>query len=230
MAVDFGLDLGQGSFRSGTLRWFMHLRFVYFNFPFWRAEVGRLALHLGGIPFEDVRPDGPTFRAQKADGAYPYGQLPVLEVDGVQIAQSAAIAAFCGKLAGLYPNEDALKAARVDELLATANQISYLVSPSVRERDPDTKKALRKVLGEETLPHWLGLLEARLERFGSGPYCLGEAMTVADIALWRLSDWLSSGILDGLPTTLLEPHARLKALKAQVEGREDVKAWMAQYV
>ena len=136
--------------------------------------MGRLALHLGGIPFEDVRPDGPTFRAQKADGAYPYGQLPVLEVDGVQIAQSAAIAAFCGKLAGLYPNEDALKAARVDELLATANQISYLVSPSVRERDPDTKKALRKVRRRAAALAWAP--RGTLGRFGPGPYCLGEAI------------------------------------------------------
>ena len=207
----------------------MTYRLIYFDFPFWRAEASRLALHIGGVEFEDVRPDGRTFRGQKSQGAYPYGQLPVLEVDGVQIAQSEAIAAFCGKLSGLYPEGDLLAQARVDELLATINQVSYLVSPSVRERDPEKKAALRELLAQETLPHWLGLIEARLVSFGVGPYILGEMLSVADLALWRFIDWLSSGILDGIPTTLLTPHIRLRALKDAVEGRDDVQAYMARY-
>ena len=207
----------------------MTLRLTYFDFPFWRAEASRLALHIGGIPFEDVRPGRDAFRATKAAGGYPYGQLPILEVDGVVIAQSAAIAAYCGKLAGLYPTDDALAGAKVDELLATANQMTYLVAPSMRERDPEKRRALRETLGEETLPQWFGALDTRLEAFGPGPYCLGEQFTVADLALWRLLDWFTSGLLDGVPTTLLTPHARLTSLYKLVGGREDVRAWMARY-
>jgi glutathione S-transferase len=207
----------------------MTLRLTYFDFPFWRAETSRLALHIGGVPFEDVRPDRETFRARKAEGGYPYGQLPVLEVDGVAIAQSAAIAVYCGKLAGLYPIDDALMAAKVDELLATANQISYLISPTMRERDPEKKRALRVALGEETLPQWFAQLDARLTTFGPGPYCVGEQLSVADLAIWRMLDWLTSGLLDGVPTTLLEPHVRLQALCDTVASREDVQGWMARY-
>lgn len=207
----------------------MTLRLTYFDFPFWRAEASRLALHIGGISFEDVRPDRETFRARKAAGGYPYGQLPVLEVDGVAIAQSAAIAAYCGKLAGLYPTDDALMAAKVDELLATANQMTYLVAPSMGERDPEKKRALRANLGEEVLPQWLAQLEARLTAFGPGPYCLGEQLSVADLALWRMLDWFTSGLLDGIPTTLLEPHPRLHALGTAVAAREDVQTWMRRY-
>lgn len=40
------------------------------------------------------------------------GQVPVLEVDGEQIAQSIAITTYAGKLANLYP-WDPLQAAKV---------------------------------------------------------------------------------------------------------------------
>ena len=53
----------------------MQLKLMYFDFPFWRAEVSRLALHLGGIPFEDVRPNREAFMAMKRSGRAPYGQL-----------------------------------------------------------------------------------------------------------------------------------------------------------
>ena len=208
----------------------MTLRLTYFDFPFWRAEASRLALHIGGVPFEDVRPSREEFRAIKAEGGYPYGQLPVLEVDGVVIAQSAAIAVYCGKLAGLYPQDDDLMAAKVDELLATANQMTYLVVPSMRERDPEKRRALRADLGEEILPQWLTQLEARLVSFGPGPFCVGQTLTVADLAIWRLLDWLTSGLLDGIPMTLLGPHARLKAVHSAVAARGDVQAWMKRYV
>ena len=68
----------------------MTLKLVYFNIPFWRAETSRLALHLGGVPFEDVRPNREEFRQLKASGTLPYGQLPVLHIDGFVLAQSAA--------------------------------------------------------------------------------------------------------------------------------------------
>ena len=84
----------------------MELRLIYFDFPFWRAEVSRLALHLSGIPFEDIRPSRAEFMAMKNSGELPYGQLPVLDVDGVRIAQSVAIARLCGQVSGLYPKDD----------------------------------------------------------------------------------------------------------------------------
>ena len=33
----------------------MKLRLIYFNFPFWRAEVSRISLFIGGVNFEDIR-------------------------------------------------------------------------------------------------------------------------------------------------------------------------------
>ena len=78
-----------------------HIRLTYFDFPFWRAEASRITLTTGGIAFEDIRPNRSEFMAMKSSGELPYGQLPVLDVDGERIAQSVAIARFCGIVSGL---------------------------------------------------------------------------------------------------------------------------------
>ena len=41
--------------------------------------------------------------AWEATGVSPFGQAPLLEVDGKPIAQTGAIARYCGKLSGHYP-------------------------------------------------------------------------------------------------------------------------------
>ncbi len=204
----------------------MKIRLTYFNFPFWRAETSRLALHIGGIEFEDVRLGGDDFRAKKAAGDFPYGQLPILEVDGRVFAQSVGIAKFCGKLSGLYPKDDDLAALQVDEFLDAAAQITSFVNPSMREKDPDKRAALREELGKETFPHWLSLLEKRM---GPGDYLVGESLTVADLAIWRLMGWLTGGVLDGIPKDLLKSHTRLEAHFKRIDGREDIRAWMQKH-
>ena len=203
----------------------MHIALTYFDFPFWRAEVSRLALHLGGVEFEDRRPSREAFREMKATGQLPYGQLPVLEVDGVMIAQSAAIARFCGTLSGHYPT-DPLAAARVDELLDAANEITLKVSPTMREKDPGRRSAMRAELATVTFPEWLGRVEGRVD---DGEFLVGDALTIADLALWRLLDWLTSGMLEGIPADLLAGHPRLSRHVATIAARPDVIAWMARY-
>ncbi|MBT5344116.1 MAG: glutathione S-transferase, partial [Acidiferrobacteraceae bacterium] len=46
----------------------MELTFIYFDFPFWRAEVGKIALFMGGIDFENKIVDGEEFQRVKETG------------------------------------------------------------------------------------------------------------------------------------------------------------------
>lgn len=207
----------------------MKITFSYFDFPFWRAEASRLALHLGRIDFVDHRPGKEEFMRLKASGELPYGQLPVLEVDGVRYAQSVAIARFCGQLAGLYPQDDPIAALRVDELLEAINEINYQLIPSMREKDVERKLAMRASFAEATLPEWLGRIEARLMNNETQTFIVGNRMTVADLALWRAVEWLTSGILDGVPTDLLDPHPALKAHVQGIAALPEVSAWMTEH-
>ena len=151
-----------------------------------------------------------------------------LEVDGQCIAQTPAIARFCGKLAGLYP-EEALAGARVDELLHSVEQLTSVLGPSMIEKDPTRKAELRDLAGTHHLPALLAMLERRVCGFGDGPWAVGQHMTVADIALWRALSWLTGGILDGIPTTLLDSAPRLRRLVDHVDALPKVREWMQQH-
>ena len=117
----------------------MSIRFIYFDLPFWRAETSRLALFLGGIPFEDVRVTSEEFQKMKVENQLPYNQLPILEVYERGIAQSLAIARFCGRRSGFYPVDQDIDAALVDELLDTVAQVTELFSSSLAEDDAQKK-------------------------------------------------------------------------------------------
>ncbi len=189
----------------------MKIRLFYTDIPFWRAEVSRLALYIGNVDFENVhltRRD--DFDIMVNTGILPYGvqapfrQVPVLEVDGQVIGQTAGIARFCGKLSGLYPKDDDILAAKIDQIIDAANDITNLVGLTMREKDPDKKKLARKKLSEETLPKWFGFLENLLQENKSSEWFAGDTMSVADLAIWRLLGWIISGKLDQVPTTIVD--------------------------
>ena len=205
----------------------MKLELIYPNFPFWRAEVSRLALFIGDIPFVNVHPSREEFAEMKESGVLTFGQVPVLKVDGKVIAQTGAIARFCGKLSGLYPTEDHFVAAKVDEVIDAATDISNLMSPTMREKDPETKLALRKSLAEGKLPQWLGYLERCLEVNSSSEFFVTDRLTIADLAIWRLLGWLSGGILDGIPKDIMEPFPLLKKHFDTVGSIPKVQQWMS---
>lgn len=80
------------------------LKLTYFDMR-GRAEPIRHALVAGGIEFEDKRISIPEFLEMKKAGAFTFGSLPVLGIDGEMIAESIAILRYIGKMGGLYPKD-----------------------------------------------------------------------------------------------------------------------------
>ncbi len=191
------------------------LRLRYFSFP-GRAEPIRDALRIGHIDFVDEHLTPEQFHSCRAAGEFPFGGLPVLVVEtsegDLRVAQSNAILRFAGRLTDLYPVDDPLQALKVDEALDMGEDISCLLGPSLHEQDTKKKMAMRKELAEETLPFWAGCFERLLLANGSTGFISGSNLTVADLKLYWIIDWLTSGILDGIPTSL-------------VDGFENVASW-----
>jgi len=203
----------------------MKLKLIYPNIPFWRAEISRLALFFGGIEFEDSRPSREEITKMKSDGTLPFGQLPVLQVDGKTIAQTGAIARFCGKLSGLYPYENQFYAAKVDEVIDLATDITNQIRPSIREKDPKLRIEMRRELSEAILPRWLGFLEKLLEDNGNTGFFVGDSLTIADLAAWRLCGWISGGVIDGIPVKILVGLPRLLSHQKEINHLPKVLEW-----
>lgn len=201
----------------------MNIEIIYFGFPFWRAEVSRLALHLGNIPFTNTHVTRQQFLEQKQNGLYPFGQLPIMIVDGHVIAQTGAMARFCGKLSNLYPT-DPIQAARVDQFLDGANDLTVAMGPSMWTKDPDEKRQKRKEAVDTIIPKWF----SNFERLVVGPYCT-ETFSIADLAMWRLLGWFSEGTLDQVPTDILSAYPKLQHLYQTIGGMPQVQEWMQQY-
>jgi len=206
------------------------IKIYYSHTPFWRAEVLRVSLFISNIPFEDVRISREEFINMIKTGYLPNGkkvpfhQLPVIEVDGEIIGQTGAIARYCGKISNLYSNDN-INAAKIDQIIDAATDITNLVSPTIREKDEQKKVEDRLILKNKLLPRWFRYLENILSESASD-WFVENKMTIADIAMWRLLGWLISGIIDGIPTTIVDSYPKLKNIHTNVHHHPKVQEWM----
>merc|ERR1712179_200726 len=95
-----------------------NVKLTYFNLRA-RGEPCRLLLAYGGIKYEDERiapPWDPTSTWASLKPTTPFGQLPILSWDGVEICQSMAAARFIAREVGLFGN-NSLEQAQVDEVV-----------------------------------------------------------------------------------------------------------------
>jgi glutathione S-transferase len=194
------------------------LRLRYFPFT-GRAQPIRDTLRIGHIDFIDEHLSYEQFTACRAANEFPFGGLPVMVIETASnklcVAQSNAILRFAGRMAGLYP-EDPLQALKVDEALGVGEDMNNLIEPSLHEDDTTRKMAMRKQLAEETLPYWMACFERLLEANGNTGFIVGDNLSIADLKLYWIIDWLTSGILDGIPTTLVDAFENVLAWRKNI--------------
>jgi glutathione S-transferase len=189
-----------------------------------RALPIRLAALIGKYPLEDEFISFQEFQQLKE--TYPFGGLPVLKTEHGVISQSNAILVYIGKQTGLYP-ADRVAAARVDELLGFAEDVTNAIAPSIRESDPEKKAAMREKLRTEAFPKYFGYLQRYHASVGSPKYLTSNELTVADLKFFAVFNWISSGKLDGIPTDTLSAYPALSGVVAAVLENEAVKNHLA---
>lgn len=178
------------------------LKLTYFDFSGGRAEPARLALHIGGIPFEDYRFAFGEFPEVRK--TTPLHQVPTLHINEVQVTQSDAITRYVGRLAGLYP-DDALQALFCDEILSALEDINTTLGATFVMKG-DALKTAREALMADQLPRYLRWMQSQLESHG-GEYFADSRLTVADLKALVILRWLGSGKLDHIPTDLVKTVA-----------------------
>merc|ERR1712203_1154239 len=145
------------------------LRLTYFPAR-GRAGISRLIPAHAGVKFDDIRLTGEEFA--KVKPILPYGSMPILEYKGEVICESMAIAKFLAELCNLA-GTTTLNKAKADEIVLAVNGIFESVAKCLFA--PESEKAGKKKLIEETLPQKFGQLEGRLCLNG-GQFFAGNAL------------------------------------------------------
>ncbi len=197
-------------------------RLIYFDFSGSRGEECRIALHLAGVDFDDVRVKNDAWPAMKANT--PFGAVPVLEIAGkAPLAHSNAILVFIGRQHRLHP-ADAFEAARHEALMCAVEELRHTITPTLRITDPELKRKAREALAANEFNAWGSHVERQL---GDGPFIGGQTLQVADLKLYMVVRWLTTGTLDHVPTTVFDHCPKLLRLHRAVAEHEGVKAWLA---
>ena len=198
------------------------LKLSYFDMHGGRAEPVRLALAIGGVAFEDHRFAFPEFAEIRK--TVPFGQVPVLHVDGTLVTQSDAILRYAGKLAGLYPT-DAFQALLCDEVAYVVEENGVKMGPTFSMKGEE-QKAARLALVNGSMPRYLAWLQTQLLANG-GEYFADKRLTVADLKVFVDVRGLNSGRLDHVPTDLVATVA--PALNAHMDRIAKLPAVVAYY-
>jgi glutathione S-transferase len=179
------------------------MQLTYFDTRGGRGQVARLAFEIAGMPFEDNRVVFKEFMAMKE--SLPFGCVPTLQVDGQTLAQSNAINRYVGRLTKLYP-DDPWQAALCDQAMDADEDLNTKLGPSLWMKDEEEKKQARKELAEGPIPYILRCQARSLESAG-GQYFADGRLTVGDLKVFVTVRALCNGVLDHIPTDIVEKAA-----------------------
>jgi len=197
----------------------MSVSLTYFDFDGSRGLECRLALTLAGIVFDDVRLGRAEWAALKPNT--PFGSLPVLTVDGAELAQCCAILTYIGRGHGLHPT-DPWAAAQHEAVMQSVEDLRAKMPGSPGMSD-DAKKAAREAFAAGHLAQWA----ATMERTIVGPFLAGDTIHVADLKLFVILSAYLSGAYDHIPATVFAPWPKLLALHGAVAAHPVVAGYLA---
>jgi glutathione S-transferase len=195
-------------------------KLMYFDAPVSRGEECRLAFHVAGVDFEDVRVKREDWPALKP--TTPFGSMPVLEMPGhAPIGQSNAILVLIGRAHGLHPKDD-FEAARHEAMLCHVEDLRANVGPTLRITDEAEKKKAREALLATFLPTWAANAEKHI---GEGPFFAGAKLHVVDIKLHMAVRWFAGGKVDYIPATVFSAYPKLTRVHDAVRDDARIKSW-----
>ena len=197
-------------------------KLIYFDAPVSRGEECRLALHIAGVDFEDVRIKFDAWPALKPQT--PYGAMPVLELPGqAPLAHTNAILLLIGRRHSLHPSDD-IEAARHEGMMQHVEDLRGVVGPTLRMAEAE-RKAAREAIAANYLPAWAQAAEKNIP--AAGPFFGGAKVNVVDLKLHMAVRWFIGGKVDHIPATIFAGYPKLMRVHDAVRDHAGVKGWYA---
>ncbi|KJH42596.1 glutathione S-transferase protein [Dictyocaulus viviparus] len=186
------------------------------------AECARQLFALADQQFEDVRLTKEQYHAMKSN--LPFGELPVLEVDGRQLIEPMAINRFIARtfgLAGKNLFEAAVADGIADRYIFYRNRINDYHAALLTQKPAGV---LRKLNNEVLVParnKFFGYIITHLEKNSVNGYLVGDSITWIDVLIaehvYEFND-KTPGFLDGFPQ--VEAHMR------KIRSIPNIKKWI----
>mmetsp|Transcript_15873 Transcript_15873/g.15673 ORF Transcript_15873/g.15673 Transcript_15873/m.15673 type:complete len:117 (-) Transcript_15873:23-373(-) len=107
-------------------------------------------------------------------------------------------------------------------MLGIVTDVRAKIGATMRMSDEAEKAAARKDLATTTLPFYFERIEKIM---GEHKFSAGDNLTIADLDLVGVIDWLSSGVLDGIPADLVNGYPKLLNLSKLVHDIPAVALW-----
>ena len=181
-----------------------------------RAETTRWMLAVSQIDFENVAIDTPeALAALRATGKLPFDQMPLLEIDGLNLSQSSAMIRYLARRGSYYGDTD------VDALWCDmiAGAVADFAEAAIQAAfQPSAEIAVKSLTGR--FEKFGPVFEARLAKNNTG-YCVGNRLTFADVILAEAL----TGYLEWVPGILVNTPS-LAALHAQVLNQPGIAAYL----
>ncbi|XP_072944941.1 uncharacterized protein [Epargyreus clarus] len=193
-------------------------KYVFYYFPVKAlGESVRLLLAYGGEDFEDnrVTPDKwPEFKPKT-----PFGQMPVLEIDGKQYTQSVALSRYLGKKNGLA-GDDLLQDLEIDQNVDFVGDLRAKGALVHYETDEQVKEKKFEESSKNVFPVLLEKLDELIKK-NNGHIAAGKLT-------W--GDFVFAGMLDYLKVMLRMPdledkYPSIKQVVDAVYSLPKVKAY-----
>lgn len=150
---------------------------IYFNAR-GRAEVARYLFALARVPYADVRIETDQWSDLKE--STPFGQLPVLRVNGVQYCRSEAIFRFLAREFGFYGQSEE-DGAEIDMAVHRVLRVFNEIVPVWQGVRGEHRSREQVRIATESVPELVGFLDARLS---DRSWLVGDSISLADVVAY----------------------------------------------
>ncbi|KAL7290238.1 hypothetical protein TKK_0015941 [Trichogramma kaykai] len=190
-------------------------KLTYFNI-YGLAEPIRFLFNYGGINFIDERMTEEDWLRLKP--TMPFGQVPVLEVNGKKINQSTAICRYLAKQVGLTGQDD-WENLEIDAVVDTISDLRVKINAAHYEKNAESK-AQKLAVAKSTTDLVIDRLNDRVAK--NKGYLVNGKLTWADLYFVAQLDLVNARAA----RDILENAKNLQELRDKVLALPKIKAWI----
>ncbi|XP_073978703.1 glutathione S-transferase-like isoform X2 [Rhodnius prolixus] len=192
-------------------------KLTYFNVK-GVGEPIRMILSYAGKKFEDVRIEKDEWLQLKPKT--PFGKLPILEIDGKVLHQSAAICRYLGEEFGLGGSSK-WENLQINMIADTIQDIKNIMSHFYRQLDAEAREKKRPELLNETIPFYLERLDSIIKN--NGGYFVNNKLTWVDFYFAGFSETMESM----LNAKVCEKYPHILQHRNNLKNIPEIKKWIS---